>query len=479
MYRRVRSSWMKHWDFEILDIVLLELSYFIAYWIRHGNEWKFGQMYLRLALFLLVIDILLVLACKSYKNILQREFLVELFSVIEHVTVVALLVLLYEYFIKESDLLSRQVFLGGWLISIVVCLTGRLILKEIVRKRVSSARKQSNMLVISSESHIASCIKQIRQKEFREYTISAIAMPEDPVYNERIDANIPILYGKEALVDYIRQGVVDEVYIDTFESKDTLNHMVQIFLSMGITVHINMGFLPDDLPNRFMEKIGESYVVTTTIKTASSGELAFKRLIDIVGALVGLVITAVAFVFVAPAIKLSSPGPVFFKQQRVGKNGRIFYIYKFRSMYLDAEARKAALMEKNEMQGGLMFKMTDDPRIIGSEKGKGKGIGNFIRRTSIDELPQFYNILRGDMSLVGTRPPTLNEYEMYDLRHKIRLSMQPGLTGLWQVSGRSEVTDFNEVVRLDREYIENWSLLLDVKILLKTVKVVFERKGSK
>lgn len=145
---------------------------------------------------------------------------------------------------------------------------------------------------------------------------------------------------------------------------------------------------------------------------------------------------------------------------------------------MDAEERKKDLMKKNEMQG-LMFKMENDPRIIGSEKGPGKGIGNFIRETSIDELPQFWNILKGDMSLIGTRPPTVNEYEQYDLHHKIRLSMKPGLTGMWQVSGRSDITDFEEVVRLDTEYIENWSIGMDIRILFKTIQVVLGKKGSK
>ena len=145
---------------------------------------------------------------------------------------------------------------------------------------------------------------------------------------------------------------------------------------------------------------------------------------------------------------------------------------------MDAEERKKELMAHNEMQG-LMFKMENDPRIIGSEKGPGKGLGNFIRKTSIDELPQFWNILKGDMSLVGTRPPTVNEYKQYDLRHKIRLSMKPGLTGMWQVSGRSEITDFEEVVRLDTEYIEKWSIWLDIRILIRTIGVVLYGKGSK
>ena len=154
----------------------------------------------------------------------------------------------------------------------------------------------------------------------------------------------------------------------------------------------------------------------------------------------------------------------------MGLNGRIFEIYKLRSMYTDAEKRKKELMAQNEMNG-LMFKMTDDPRIT--------KVGKFIRKTSIDELPQFWNVLRGEMSLVGTRPPTVDEYDQYESHHKRRLSMKPGITGMWQVSGRSSVQNFEDVVRLDTEYIDNWSLKLDIEILLKTVKVVFARDGAK
>lgn len=479
MYRRMNSSWMKHWDFELLDIILIEAAFFISYEIRHRDSEMFvlPSMYMRLAILILAFDIVVVFFSSTYKNILQREASKEFVTVIEHVTYIYLLLLLFEYVIKETYLFSRTVFLLSWGFSIVFCYIGRLVLKQTIRRRMMMEKNQSNMLVISSEEHIVSCINLIRQKEFREFKICSIALPENHKYNDRIDANIPILYGEMAMIDYVRQNVVDEVYIDTFESKERLNHMVNMFLSMGITVHISMGFLPDNLPNQFMEKIGESHVMTTSIKIAPSWQLAVKRLVDIIGSLIGLLITGIVYLFVAPAIKHASPGPVIFKQKRVGKNGRVFYMYKFRSMYLDAEERKKDLMKQNEMNG-LMFKMKNDPRIIGSEKGEGKGIGNFIRRTSIDELPQFWNILKGDMSLVGTRPPTLNEYEKYNLRHKIRLSLQPGLTGLWQVSGRSDITDFDEVVRLDTEYIENWSLLLDLKILIKTVKVVIHTTGS-
>ena len=202
-----------------------------------------------------------------------------------------------------------------------------------------------------------------------------------------------------------------------------------------------------------------------------------KRLLDIIGSLCALIISSPILLGVAIAIKLDDGGPVFFSQTRIGLHGKPFKMYKFRSMYMDAEERKKELMAQNKMQGN-MFKMDNDPRIIGSEKGPGKGIGNIIRSLSIDELPQFYNILRGDMSLVGTRPPTVDEVAAYDLHHKVRLSMKPGLTGMWQVSGRSEITDFEEIVRLDAYYIENWSLKLDLKIILKTFKVVFAKEGA-
>ena len=161
---------------------------------------------------------------------------------------------------------------------------------------------------------------------------------------------------------------------------------------------------------------------------------------------------------------------MIFAQERIGKNGRRFKLYKFRSMYKDAEKRKQELMEKNEMKG-LMFKMENDPRIT--------KVGRFIRKTSLDEFPQFWNVLKGDMSLVGTRPPTVAEFEQYNVHYRRRLSITPGLTGMWQVSGRSDITDFDEVVRLDLEYIDSWSLMLDVKLLLQTVGVVIFGKGSK
>jgi exopolysaccharide biosynthesis polyprenyl glycosylphosphotransferase len=267
---------------------------------------------------------------------------------------------------------------------------------------------------------------------------------------------------------YRNAHVIDEVILD-FASQKEYEKWCTFLLDSGLTVHVCIEDLMNDLPNAFIERIGDLTVLSASNSVANPGKLIIKRLMDIGGSIVGLAITGIAFVIFAPIIKIQSPGPVFYSQIRVGRNGRQFRIYKFRSMYPDADARKEELLSKNKMDG-QMFKMDDDPRII--------PIGHFIRRHSVDELPQFWNVLKGDMSLVGTRPPTLDEWEKYSPHHRARMSMKPGLTGKWQVSGRSDITDFEEIVRLDTEYINNWSILTDLKLIGRTIFVVFRGDGA-
>ena len=201
----------------------------------------------------------------------------------------------------------------------------------------------------------------------------------------------------------------------------------------------------------------------------SAAGLIYKRILDLAGGVVGGIVLFLMYPFVGAAIKYESPGPVLFKQKRMGQNGRIFNLYKFRSMYQDAEQRKQELMEKNLMNGA-MFKLKDARRIT--------RVGRWLRKTSLDEFPQFLNVLKGEMSLVGTRPPTLDEVEEYKPEHLKRISAKPGITGLWQVSGRNKITDFEEVVKLDCEYIDGWRFFDDIKIISKTVLAVLQRKGA-
>jgi len=196
---------------------------------------------------------------------------------------------------------------------------------------------------------------------------------------------------------------------------------------------------------------------------------AAKRLIDIVGSLAGMILLSPVFAAIAIAVKFSSPGPIIFRQTRVGRYGRHFRFYKFRSMRVDAEERKADLLAKNESKDGVIFKMKDDPRIT--------KVGRFIRRTSLDELPQLWNVFIGDMSLVGPRPPVPSEVAEYTLEDRKRLDVIPGITCLWQIKGRSEIP-FNEQVRLDKEYILAPGFWKDIKILLKTIPAILGGKGA-
>ena len=193
----------------------------------------------------------------------------------------------------------------------------------------------------------------------------------------------------------------------------------------------------------------------------------FKRSIDIVGSLVGLGITAILFIPFAIAIKLDSPGPIFFSQIRCGWMGKRFRIWKFRSMCADAEALKATI---DNQANGAFFKNTHDPRIT--------KIGRFLRRTSLDEFPQFWNVLRGEMSLVGTRPPTPDEVEIYDIPEWQRLNVKPGMTGEWQVNGRSQVRNFEDVIKLDLRYQHHWSLRHDLRLILKTILILFHKNSG-
>ena len=252
---------------------------------------------------------------------------------------------------------------------------------------------------------------------------------------------------------------------------------------MGMAVHVNLAKVRSTPGQKqFVETIGGYTVLTTTMNYATDRQALAKRVLDILGGLVGCLLTGIIFIFVAPAIYIVSPGPIFFAQERVGKNGKKFKMYKFRSMYMDAEERKKELMKDNRVEDGMMFKLEFDPRVIGNKvlpNGEKKtGIGNLIRKTSLDEFPQFFNILVGDMSLVGTRPPTLDEWEKYEPHHRARMSFRPGLTGLWQVSGRSNITDFEEVVKLDTQYIGEWSVKGDVKIIFKTFVGVLKNDGA-
>ena len=264
-------------------------------------------------------------------------------------------------------------------------------------------------------------------------------------------------------------NVIDEVYfaIPRGAHKVTIDPFLEQAEAVGKTSKVVLNINENRLSKCEFSRLEGLPLVVLHPVTLDPDQLLLKRLLDLVGATVGVGLNILLFPFIALAIKIDSPGPIFFRQPRVGQNGRLFGLYKYRSMYRDAEARKQELMAHNELNGAI-FKITDDPRIT--------RVGKILRLTSLDELPQFWNVLVGNMSLVGTRPPTPDEVEKYDLHHHRRLSIKPGITGLWQVSGRNKVTDFDKIVKLDTQYIDQWSLWLDCKILCKTFMVIWSGK---
>lgn len=470
MHKIYKDNWIKFYKFTIGDFICMYLAFLLPYFGNIFNK-KNVQSYESMALILGMSLLIFILINESYKDIYRRGYLVEAEAVIFQVSVVYLMAITVTFLVKTSSVYSR-LFIGlMYVATILLTYTTRVLIKHYSKKHAGKKSEVKKVVVFSSCGQldeirdIADCI-QSNDCNIYEF-VQLVFLKDQP----REKPHVPVLPSKEAAYDYIKENVVDVVLICGSCYNEAIYEIEAVCLSMGVVVQNVLG----ERPNQFtikevVEDIGKYKVLTSGLNVISARQLFLKRVIDIVGSLVGLVIMGIAFVFVAPVIFIKSPGPIFFSQIRVGVNGRNFKIYKFRSMYMDAEARKADLMAHNKMQG-LMFKMDNDPRII-------KGIGHFIRASSIDEFPQMWNVLKGDMSLVGTRPPTIEEFNHYDYHHKSRLAMKPGITGLWQISGRSGITNFEDVVELDNKYISEWRILSDIKILLKTVVVVFSKDGA-
>ena len=402
----------------------------------------------------------------------KRGYFEELLYVIKMNLLFAMVILLLLFGSRATATMARRGLFGALGMNVVLMYAVHCIYTAYLRWWYNKKRNVTHVYLVTTTDRAEGIINQLKNSD-EKFTrrIKGIAIIDNDLKGKEI-AGVPVVAAYEDALEYAKVNIVDEVYINvSYVTGNSLRNFIMEFERMGITVYLNINILEKfEGFDKQVTMYGSFPVISFCAKTFEENKMLIKRAIDIAGAIVGLLITAVITVFVAPAILIESPGPLFFKQKRVGKNGRYFYMYKFRSMYKDAEERKKALMEQNEMKG-LMFKMTDDPRIT--------KVGKFIRATSIDELPQFFNVLKGDMSLVGTRPPTVDEFMQYAGYHKRRLSIKPGITGLWQVSGRSNIEDFEEVVKLDLEYIDNWSIALDIKILLKTVLVVFKKDGSR
>lgn len=472
MYKKENNSWLKHIDFVILDILCLQLAFILAYEIRVAKGIPYlNPLYENMAFVLVIFQLLVSFFGESFSGVLRRGFLIEMKCMIEHEICVMLLAVLYLFMSQQGVMYSRGAFTIMCTLYFFIAYAARIGWKKVIRSRKFAEGEKRSILIITTDAKAANVVKALRGDSYGTYHLAGVALLDKNKTGSMIQ-RVPVVAGADDVTAYIHKNWVDEVFFALPEHVDIPKKIMKDCNRMGVVTHVQLAALNELGKNQVVEEIAGYMVLSSSINIVSSWQLLVKRLMDIAGGLVGCIFTGIIYIFIAPIMKVKSPGPVFFSQVRMGKNGKPFKIYKFRSMYMDAEERKKELMEKNNIKDGLMFKMDDDPRII-------KGIGHFIRKTSLDEFPQFWNILKGDMSLVGTRPPTMDEWDKYELHHRRRLAIKPGLTGMWQVSGRSEITDFEEVVELDTKYIEQWSIGLDIKILFKTVTVVFTGSGAK
>ncbi|MEY8338013.1 sugar transferase [Lachnospiraceae bacterium 62-35] len=458
----------------LVDILCLLVSIAAAFQIRYhvlvGVNRNWDQIW-QLGI-VIVISVMLNMVADFNHHFFRRGYFEELTAVVQKQLAFSVIWIVLLYLMHRANALSRLVF--GYFISINIILTytGHLLLKQYLVKIFKKSRYSNRLLIVTTLEKAESTIENIvGYNEWSRILTGIVLLDSDDEPGQKI-GGIPVVASPETFIEYVILHDVDEVFIQDSErsNRKLVEPWIQQLEDMGIIVDVNIDIFDiESHGKKTLNRVGKYAVVTFVRNIFSTRQVVMKRMLDIIGSLVGMVLFGIASILIAPAIKLESPGPVLFGQTRIGKNGRRFTFYKFRSMYQDAEQRKKELSDSNEVQG-LMFKMKDDPRIT--------RIGKFIRKTSIDELPQFWNVLKGDMSLVGTRPPTVDEFERYEAKHKCRLSMTPGLTGLWQISGRSEIKEFDEVVKLDMQYIDNWSILKDIKILLITIIVVLTGKGS-
>jgi exopolysaccharide biosynthesis polyprenyl glycosylphosphotransferase len=375
-------------------------------------------------------------------------------DLLQSVSLTFLLLLLFWFIsVEQTFPFGRSVFVGAWLLSVLLVGLGRGALKQLIVNLRQADRFRVPTFVVAP---VGRSDEMTRFLDAAGYQVVGQACPSE--------ANVGRLLEQVLACD------AQEVVVSTLAYLPGLPAFYRGLHAHGVTIR----WVPDS-GELLLRQTGTTRILSglPTVEVCppllGGFDFQLKRLIDIVLAGSGLLMLSPLLLVIAVLVKLTSPGPAFFVQERIGVRGRLFPMVKFRSMYADAEARKAELLARNEVEGPL-FKLKNDPRIT--------PLGSFLRRTSLDELPQLWNVLVGEMSLVGPRPPVPSEVARYEAWHYDRLLVLPGITGLWQISGRSDLKTFDDVVRLDLYYIQNWSLALDIEILLKTIGVVLGSKGA-
>ena len=455
----------------ILDLIIIAIAFALAYMAINNFHITLAapQRYMWAVAVAAAVWLLLLRKAGLYES-LRRLSLNEIFIRLFKVNLLGGLFVAAVIFFVDRDIYSRSLYLLFILFLFLLLLSA----KSAVRILIGYLRRQGyntrNILIVGTEEMTRRMHELLSEHGDWGLKIQGfVQITPLPLAKDILGYEV---FGHvDQLVEICKEKTPDEVIFCLPKNLhvETENYVMELE-ELGITTRVVLNQYRTSTTRReFSIFQNELPMITFHTKCFDAQQLFLKRVLDIVGACVGLTIFGLFFPVVALAIKLDSKGTVFFGQPRLGENARVFKCWKLRTMGVDAEVKKKELMHRNQMSGA-MFKLDDDPRIT--------RVGNFLRKTSLDEFPQFWNVLRGEMSLVGTRPPTPDEVSLYENWHRRRICIKPGITGLWQVSGRSSIKDFDEIVRLDLQYIDNWSLWLDIKLLLKTILVVCARRGA-
>lgn len=449
---------------QIIDAALFVLALWLAYWLRVvlGDVFRVGDIppfaeFVWLAALAIPFGPLILEIEGFYQKPLQqtiRQCIVQILRTMLWLTIlVAICVIFFRF-----DVPSRAVTLIFIPVIVGFLLSRRYFWESHLRGKARLGELKDAVILAGPSSEVLEFESGLQELQRLQMKI---------VY--RLDLET------EPISELTRQlhlhSVNRVIFVGSKTGIGTLQQAIAACETEGVEAWMVADFIKTAIARPSFDMFGNRPMLVFRTTPDASWALLFKRVIDITGALAGLILLSPLLFAVAIMIKISSPGPILFTQQRGGKNGRPFTMFKFRSMVADAESQKEKLQERNEMSGPV-FKIHADPRVT--------SLGRWLRRTSVDELPQLWNVLRGEMSLVGPRPLPIYEVQRFeDPGHRRRLSVKPGLTCLWQIRGRNDVRDFADWVRLDLEYIDNWSLLLDFKILLLTIPAVLWQQGAK
>ena len=451
---------------QVLDAVLFGFSFWLAWMLRAdpriieffhlAEPLKTFDTYFWLYLVVIFVGPLILEGQGFYDRPVLSPRRMALWSLFKGCLFTAIGLIIVLFFLRLP--LGRTVAIMFGVISFISISVKDEFMRVGMRSQFARSQLQRKFILVGTEEETARM-----RRELGEIPDSGMVVLAELNLNEQPAENLARLLHEHSV-----NGVILNARHNYFEQ---VEHAIRTCELEGVEVWLIADFFRTDISHASFDDFHGHPVMVFRSTPEASWQGVVKQLIDFLVAFVAVVVLSIPFAFIALAIKLTSPGPILFRQKRCGLNGQPFTIFKFRTMETNAEQRKHELAAFNEMSGPV-FKMKNDPRIT--------PIGKFLRKFSIDEFPQLFNVLRGEMSLVGPRPLPVDEVRRFDdLAHRRRLSVKPGLTCLWQISGRNEVSDFKDWVRLDLEYIDNWSLWLDLKIIWRTIPIVLIGSGAR